>query len=96
MNPIRSLCKEQGTCPFYAVPAQVYFTVAVEKLIRTMTDLRITSAFMDPSEVIGVSDAAESEVAQFNRAVSCDRRLNIQEPEDAIWNATTDDRCAAL
>ncbi|MFK0005077.1 hypothetical protein [Paenarthrobacter sp. NPDC090522] len=92
MNLIRTLCQEQGTYPFDVAPTQVYFTVAVDKLIRSVTDLRITDEFLNPAELIAVTKEGEPAEAQPNRSVSWGLRLHIQEHEDAIWNAALDDR----
>ncbi len=91
MAVIRRIYKEQGLYPFDVDSNGVYFTLAVDKMIRTATSLRLTKELVDWETSQPAPSSAEA-AARRNRSCSWDIRMHIQEHEDEIWNSELDDR----
>jgi hypothetical protein len=94
MAVIRRIYKEQGLYPFDVDSNGVYFTLAVDKMIRTVTSLRVTDELVGweasrPKPSPGETSAYDGR----NRSCSWEIRMHIQTHEDEIWNAGLDDRC---
>ncbi|MFW0772563.1 hypothetical protein ACLRGI_05290 [Paenarthrobacter nitroguajacolicus] len=93
MAVIRKLYKDDGLYPFHQPSDGVYFTLALDKMIRMTTDLRLTSDLVDWQNAL--AQAGPKELAapdKRSHSISWDFRLHIQEKEDTIWNAELDDR----
>ncbi|MFF2843298.1 hypothetical protein [Paenarthrobacter sp. NPDC057981] len=93
MAVIRRIYKEQGLYPFDVGPNGVYFNLAVDKMIRTVTDLRLTRELVEWEESHPASSTAEAS-SRANRSCAWDIRMHIQEREDEIWNSDLDDRAS--
>ncbi|YCK83033.1 hypothetical protein M1D89_07320 [Arthrobacter sp. D3-18] len=93
MAVIRRLYKDQGLYPFDVDSSGVYFTLAVDKMIRSATSLRVTSELVD-WEASRPAPSPREMAANDGRNRSCawDIRMHIQEHEDQIWNSELDDR----
>ena len=91
MAVIRRIYKEQGLYPFDAGSNEVYFNLAVDKMIRTATSLRLTKELVDWEDSRPAPSSAEA-AARRNRSCSWDIRMHIQQREDEIWNSELDDR----
>ncbi|MGR0159152.1 hypothetical protein [Paenarthrobacter nitroguajacolicus] len=91
MAVIRRIYKEQGLYPFDAGSNEVYFNLAVDKMIRSVTELRLTKELVDWEASQPAPSTAEA-AARANRSCAWDIRMHIQEREDEIWNPELDDR----
>jgi len=97
MAVIRKIYKEQGLYPFDVNPNGVYFNLAVDKMIRAVTSLRITEELVDWEA--SLPEPTEKERAAYdgrNRSCAWDIRMHIQEHQDLIWNPELDDRVHTL
>ncbi len=91
MAVIRRIYKEQGLYPFDVDSNGVYFNLAVDKMIRTATSLRLTKELVDwensrphravPKQPLGETDPARG-------IFGC----TFKQHEDEIWNSELDDR----
>ncbi len=93
MAVVRKLYKDQGLYPFDQPSDGVYYTLALDKMVRTTTDLKLTSELVDWESTIAQTGPQEvPSPDRRSRSKGWDIRLHIQENEDAIWNADLDDR----
>ena len=86
MATIRDLYKEHGLYPFDTGSEQVYRTLAIDKVVREKTDLRITEAFhaWNKSTKPPAQDG-QLTADSHGYSVSWKARRMIQLNEDAIW-----------
>ncbi len=93
MAVIRKLYKDQGLYPFDQPSDSVYYTLAVDKMVRMTTDLRLTSELVDWQNTLAQTIPREpASPDRRSHSISWGIRLHIQENENAIWNAELDDR----
>ncbi|WP_369744463.1 hypothetical protein [Paenarthrobacter sp. AMU7] len=94
MTIIRSLYEEQGMYPFDVTPAQVYRTLAIDKMVRSVTELRITQELVDWETRSATGSPTEKTHEHDERNNSCAWKIRkvMQDQEDAIWNPDVDDR----
>ncbi|NWL35161.1 hypothetical protein [Paenarthrobacter nitroguajacolicus] len=93
MAVIRRIYKEQGLYPFDVNSNGVYFTLAVDKMIRTVTSLRLTDELVDWEA--SRAKPKLGEMAAYdgrNRSCAWEIRMHIQGHEDEIWNTGLDAR----
>ncbi|WP_422758856.1 hypothetical protein [Paenarthrobacter sp. C1] len=94
MGIIRSLYKEHGLYPFDVTSDQVYRTLAIDKMVRDVTDLRITQQLVDWEKQSSADSPKERTHKYDRRNHSCawEIRKIIQDQEHLIWNTQVDDR----
>ncbi|WP_434372645.1 hypothetical protein [Paenarthrobacter sp. FR1] len=94
MGIIRNLYKENGLYPFDVTSDQVYRTLAIDKMVRDVTDLRITQQLVDWEKQSSAGSPKERTHKYDRRNNSCawEIRRTIQDQEHLIWNVQVDER----
>ncbi|GAA2856460.1 hypothetical protein [Paenarthrobacter ilicis] len=94
MTVIRNLYKDNDLYPFDVTSTQVYATLAIDKMIRDVTDLRITQQLVDWETQLAAREPAEktNEYDERNNSCAWEIRKVIQDQEHLIWNTQIDGR----
>lgn len=93
MAVIRKLYKDDGLYPFDQPSDSVYFALALDRMVRMTTNLKLTSELVDWQNALAQTTPKEPAAPEKrSHSISWDVRLHIQENENAIWNADLDDR----